>query len=359
MRVTPRLRATATTVAAVAVLFALSLLTFMGCCCVRTAAIPDNGRPRPEPSPPIGFSQIEMPKVIKEVPSTQVAMKNVGFRIDSTVVLHIHDLRAEMFSKQRGEPLNFDDKFSFVLRIFHGKIGMTGPSLSELMNRYTFGYKGAPFRDLVVTPLGTHTLKQEGILHKGVDMPFTMIGEVSATPEGYIRVHPTKITLCDKIDGLGLLKALGLSLQTMVHVDEKRGAMLQKNDIVLDPAKILPHPALDARLTDVHVEGSELIQVFDLGKAVAPLAPPDAGEPNYMYFREGTLRMGKLFMVDADMQVIDTDPRDPFDFFIDYYNKQLVAGFTRNTPVYGLKVFMRDFADLGSPRQPGEKSAGD
>ena len=76
-----------------------------------------------------------------------------------------------------------------------------------------------------------------------------------------------------------------------------------------------------------------------------------------MYFRGGTLRMGKLLMVDADMQVVDTDPSDPFDFFIDRYNDQLVAGFARNQPNYGLLVFMRDFDDLGKPPRPGERLA--
>ena len=58
-----------------------------------------------------------------------------------------------------------------------------------------------------------------------------------------------------------------------------------------------------------------------------------------------------------DMQVIDTDPSDPFDFFIDEYNAQLVAGFDRNRSNYGLTVYMRDFDDLGKPPRPGEKLA--
>ena len=76
-----------------------------------------------------------------------------------------------------------------------------------------------------------------------------------------------------------------------------------------------------------------------------------------MDYRGGTLRMGKLLMVDADMQVVDTDPRDPFDFYIDRYNDELVEGFSRNRPNYGLSVFMRDFADVGQPTRPGERRA--
>jgi hypothetical protein len=51
-------------------------------------------------------------------------------------------------------------------------------------------------------------------------------------------------------------------------------------------------------------------------------------------------------MNDADMVLIDTDPRDPFDFYLDHYKEQLVAGLTKTTPALGLRVYMRDFNKL-------------
>ena len=99
------------------------------------------------------------------------------------------------------------------------------------------------------------------------------------------------------------------------------------------------------------------MQTYDLGLHLPPLELPRPEEKNTMMFRGGTLRMGKLLMLDASMQVIDTDPSDPFDFFIDRYNDQLVAGYSRNQNDYGLVVFMRDFADLGTPPRPGERLA--
>jgi hypothetical protein len=74
---------------------------------------------------------------------------------------------------------------------------------------------------------------------------------------------------------------------------------------------------------------------------------PKPDEKNVMYFRGGTLRMGKLLMIDSDMEVVDLDPADPFSFFIDRYNDQLVAGFERNTADYGLIVHMKDWGKLG------------
>jgi hypothetical protein len=57
-------------------------------------------------------------------------------------------------------------------------------------------------------------------------------------------------------------------------------------------------------------------------------------------------------MDDTDMVLIDMDPKDPFDFFLDHYKEQLVAGYTKETPAFGLRVYMRDFNKLrsGGPR---------
>ncbi|PYQ03033.1 MAG: hypothetical protein DMF82_14290, partial [Acidobacteria bacterium] len=39
---------------------------------------------------------------------------------------------------------------------------------------------------------------------------------------------------------------------------------------------------------------------------------------------------------------------DPFDFNLDRYNDQLVAGYSKNTPSRGLKTFMPDANDLAA-----------
>jgi hypothetical protein len=279
-------------------------------------------------------------------------MRNVWFHIDQDSYLDIHSLRGEMVSKTPGAPLNFDNKLEFILKVDTGTIGMRGASLDVLMNRYIFGYANAPLRNLHIEMAGKQ-LKQTGIIHKIVDIPFTMFADVSAS-NGLIRIHPTKIDICG-INGIGLLKAVGMTLQKMLKMPEERGIKAEGNDLLLDPQRALPPPQVELHLVAVRVEGDELIQVFDAGRHLPELTLPHPEEKNTMYYRGGTLRMGKLLMVDADMQVVDSDPSDPFDFNIDHYNDQLVAGFVRNQPNYGLLVFMRDFSDLGKPARPGER----
>jgi hypothetical protein len=72
-----------------------------------------------------------------------------------------------------------------------------------------------------------------------------------------------------------------------------------------------------------------------------------------MAYRGNRLRFGKLTMNDADMILIDMDPKDPFDFYLDHYREQLSAGYTKITPNFGLRVFMKDFEKL-TRRKPGE-----
>jgi hypothetical protein len=339
--------------ATAAVLFSLLLLP--ACCCLRNGMPVATGPVPVTRIPEIGGQDIPTPTEAQAKAPTDAFMRNVDFHVDATTILHIHSMRGQMVAKKPGAAVNFDNKNDFVLRIDRARIGMDSAGLDQLMNRYVFGYPGAPLKNLHVVPQGKQ-LVQSGIMHKVVDIPFTMWGDVSATPDGRIRIHPTKIDICG-INGIGLLKAVGQSMQTMLDLSKAKGVQAQKNDLLLDPTKILPPPQIDAHLAGVHIEGNELMQVFDSGMHLPDLPLPYPEEKNVMYYRHGTLRMGKLLMIDADMEVTDTDGRNAFDFFIDRYNEQLVAGFERNQPDYGLLVHMRDFVDLGTPLKAGEKTA--
>jgi len=44
--------------------------------------------------------------------------------------------------------------------------------------------------------------------------------------------------------------------------------------------------------------------------------------------------------------LIDMDPNDPLDFYLEHYKEQLSAGYTKTTPDSGLRVFIKDFNKL-------------
>lgn len=54
-------------------------------------------------------------------------------------------------------------------------------------------------------------------------------------------------------------------------------------------------------------------------------------------------------MRSADLQLVDDDPKDVFDFDLDY-NDQLVAGIAKPQPDVGLVAIVSDREDLASTR---------
>jgi hypothetical protein len=53
-------------------------------------------------------------------------------------------------------------------------------------------------------------------------------------------------------------------------------------------------------------------------------------------------------MRDADLMLIDADPRDVFDFSPSQYRRQLTAGYSKNGEGGVLRTLMPDFNDLAS-----------
>ena len=78
------------------------------------------------------------------------------------------------------------------------------------------------------------------------------------------------------------------------------------------------------------------------------LTPPDPRAKNYMYYRGGVLKFGKLTMEDTDLLLVDANQNNPFDFSPAEYNRQLVAGYSKNTPGHGLIVYMPDLSELNA-----------
>lgn len=189
----------------------LSLLLLPACCCVKAPVIPMTAPAAAAPA--IGTVDFLLPDAARAKEPTQAEMHNVDFHVDAITILNIHELRGEMVAKQPGEPVNFDNKLAFILKVDTARIGMKTPSLDSLMNRYVFAQPDAPLRSLNITFDGKQ-MKQEGVIHKIVDIPFTMWADVSADA-GRLRIHPTKIDICG-INGLGLLKAVGQNLEKMI-----------------------------------------------------------------------------------------------------------------------------------------------
>ena len=280
---------------------------------------------------------------------TLVQMQNVDFHVDDTIVLHIRNLRGALLRNNRASPPVFDDKRSFNFRIDSGTIGISAESLANLLNNYVFAYPHAPLKEVGISTEGNQ-IKMKGTVHKVTDIPFEIVGDLLATPEGKIRLHPTSIKTAG-IPLKGLMNLFGIELEELIKGTESRGVRIDDNDITMDPEVMIPPPQIRGKITALRIEGDEVIQVFgpvnkSSGGGVSRSTPSRRLGSNYMYYRGGTIRFGKLTMTNADLRLVDRDPKNPFDFSMDHYNTQLVAGYSKNTPNFGLVVFMPDYSKV-------------
>jgi hypothetical protein len=269
-----------------------------------------------------------------------VQMRHVDFHVDSSIVLRVDYLRGALEPTSAEHAPYFDDKGSFSLVIDSARIAITPRGLSDLLNRYTFAYPGSPLRRLTIS-IEKGRIKQQGTM-RGIS--FTTLSDLTLTPEGELRLHPTSI----KAAGIGvggLMKFFGLNLAKLVKLKGSRGVRIQKDDFLLSPAELLPPPTVKGRVGAVQVSDSEIVQVFQppAGKEIRHLTVPDPKATNYMYYRGNLLRFGKLTMHDTDLLILDAVPEDPFDFFLEEYKAQLVAGYSRTRADEGLTVVMQDY----------------
>ena len=70
---------------------------------------------------------------------------------------------------------------------------------------------------------------------------FSVLGELSLTPEGKLRLHPTTIKALGIKVG-GLMKFFGLNLQKLVDTRRARGVSIDHDDFLLSPTELLPPP---------------------------------------------------------------------------------------------------------------------
>jgi Domain of unknown function (DUF811). len=316
--------------------YLLILLPVAGCC------PRDKGQAQRDDTPPAALTRA----LHTSRGPVEAEMRHVLYHVGDRVVLQIDYLRGALLPTGDAPPW-FDDPRSFALAIDTGVVTISTASLSALLNDYVFNYDGSPLENLTVT-VEKGELKQTGTLHKGVDLPFTIRSTLGTTPDGRLRLHPTAVEVAG-IGVTGLMRTFGVELENLVKVRPGRGVEIAGDDFLLAPSGLLPPPRIEGRVTSVRVGRESIEQTFGGSSRAGRsqrLRPGDPSARNYMFYRGKVLRFGKLTMTDADLQIVDRDPDDPFDFDLAHLNEQLVAGESHNQPDFGLVTVMPDYGDL-------------
>ncbi len=308
---------------------------------------------RRTPQAPAGASAPEPAVQRQGVPAAPaVRMRQVHFVVDPQVRLEVRSLSGRLEPTREDEPAFFDEPESFRIAVERGEVAISTASMAALLNHYTFGYNGAPLRDLELS-IHDGKLRQKGSLRKGgLSVPFEMEGELTLREDGKLRLHPTSI----KAAGVGvthLLDALDVELVEVIKVRADRGVALDGDDLLLSPGGLLPPPRVAGRLSGVRLERDHIVLEFGGGM------PAGQDGDNFMHFRGGRLRFGKLTMDATDLRIVDEDAQDPFLFDLPHYSRQLVAGYSRTTTDLGLIAVMPDADETNAPVAAPPAAPGD
>ena len=276
-------------------------------------------------------------------------MRNVIFNLGHGISLRVDEISGQLVSTSPEKPPVFDDVSAYAVSIESGRTSMSPESLTNLMNNYVFAYADAPLKNLRITIEGNE-LRQSGTLKKGIGVPFDMRATIAASPDGRIVIHPVSMKAAGFVPK-GVLDFFGLELERLITLKQTPAVKIVDDDFILDPERILPPPRIRGTLTRAWIENGAVFQQFGPAGERPRLAPSDARVKNYMYYRGGVLKFGKLTMEDTDLLLVDANQKDPFDFSPAEYNRQLVAGYSKNTPSHGLVVYMPDLSELNA-RKP-------
>jgi hypothetical protein len=277
----------------------------------------------------------------KQEGTVQTQMSNVTFRFSETVAVEIKSLNGVLVPLGKNEFPVFDDKESFNLRISTAEIAIDSSNLANVLNSYVFARPHSPLTELSIS-VDKGRLKVKGKLHDKGDIPFETEGILIPTADGKLRLHSEKIKAMH-VPVKGLMDLFGIDLGRLIKEGKVPGAEAQEDDLILDLEQILPPPHIEGKVLSVRMEGDNIIQVFG-GSDAKPMKNIRGG--NYIAYKNNRLRFGKLVMNDADLILIDMDPNDPLDFFLDHYKEQLSAGYAKITPDSGLRVYIKDYNKL-------------
>lgn len=275
--------------------------------------------------------------------AVEIEMRGVRFRPELSMPLMVHYLRGTMAPARAGHPPWLEDRSSFLITVDTAHVSVGMDALAAIFNEHVMNYDGAPLSRLRLRGVDGK-LEIRGRLH-GVG--FAMLADADVAPDGRLRLRPSGVEVLG-VGVRGLMRRLGIALDDVIEVRRGRGIEVRDHVLLLETGDLVPPPRLAGRLTSVAVLPGVLRLAF--GRSARGGAPPLAHERppgrHYICHHGGVLKFGKLTMGNAELEIVDADPRDPFDLYFKDFNRQLVAGVTRNRPDFGLFTVMPDFEDL-------------
>ena len=275
-------------------------------------------------------------------------MRNVMFHLTDEAAAHVEFLSGEMWPTGKNEMPVFDDKTSFEVHVAEGRISITPEAMASILNTQVFAGSDSPFKDISIS-IDKDRLRIKGRLTGKRNIPFETSAILTASSDGRIRVSTEKLKALH-VPVKGMMDKLGIELAGLVSTSKIPGMVTDKNDVLMDLGLLLPAPHIKGKVSAVLIGENSIITIF--GDGAKPASANDT--VSYMSFQGNPVRLGKLTMENADLIVLNIDAGEALDWSQDHYRDQLVAGYSKVTPAFGLRAYAKNFAKL--PHRPATQA---
>ena len=270
-------------------------------------------------------------------------MRNVMFHLTDEAAAQVEFLSGEMYPTGKNEMPVFDDKTSFEVHVINARISITPDAMASILNSQVFAGSDSPFKDISIS-IDKDRLRIKGRLRPKGDLPFETTAILTATSDGRIRVSTEKLKALH-VPVKGMMDKLGIDLASFVSTSKIPGMVTDKNDVLLDLGVLLPPPHIRGKVSAVLIGDNSIVTIFGDEARPGPATDP----MSYMSFQGNPVRLGKLTMENTDLTVLNLDSDAPIDWSQDHYRDQLVAGYSKLTPSFGLRAYAKNFAKLQHP----------
>lgn len=298
-------------------------------------------------------------------------MHHVLFRAMDNVVLQVDSLQGVLAPTRRHGIISLDDKNSFSVDAESAKASISSADLAALANGFILPRAKTPLSNLKLTFNPDQSISVKGDFHKVVDVPFSAKATMNVTADGNMRMHLSDMTVAGVIHQ-NVLDLLGLKISKIAQPKRKQVFQIVGNDIIFPVDQMFPPPRFTGHIHSINIADDQLHLEFapaggsvsasqtgrgsHAGPEQSEEAPPVASEDS-IYFRGGTMKFGLLTMNPVDLELVPLKPQahKSFEFSVDQYYEQLVAGYAKSLPSKGLLVYMADERDLTGSAQANHK----
>jgi hypothetical protein len=283
--------------------------------------------------------------------TVHIEVEHTLFHPMDNVVLQVERMNGRLVATA-GQTISLDDRNSFSVNIDQAVTRLSAQDLSALINSYLLRQADSAIRQVDVSFDGQQVVLK-GKVHKMLTLPFSGRGTLSATPDGELRMHMDEFRVAGVLNRK-FLAMFGIRLDDVAQPRHKPSFRVEGDDFLTSLNELFPPPRVYGRLTRVHVEKQDLVQVIGVQPpehAIAKIPKALPAPPNYIYFTGGRMRFGRITMDNVDLKMVDSTPQNPFDFSLDHYQQQIEAGYVKVLPNLGLEVYAGDYDTLAAGRK--------